>query len=275
MANSYFQFKQFIVQQDRCAMKVTTDGCLFGAWVAERMKSFSELTPSRMLRDAKEAQGALKNPLRSLAYPLRADEIGIAFQKLLDIGTGTGLLALMVAQKNNIHIDAIEIDSLAAQQAKENFASSPWKDRINIINQDVLEFKPEHRYEVIVSNPPFYENELFGPKQEKNIAHHSGGLLLADLFKVIKRKLNDNGKFFLLLPYKRHAEIKMLLEKEELFTHEKVLVRATAKHQPTRIMVMGGKEKSENEKESVMNIKNGEEYSGEFISLLKDYYLHL
>src|SRR3954465_13879430 len=100
MANSYFQFKQFTIQQDQCAMKVTTDACLLGAWVAERMKSFTELTQG----DAKDTQGKAKE---------KTNIAPIAFQKLLDIGTGTGLLALMVAQKNNIHIDAIEIESLA------------------------------------------------------------------------------------------------------------------------------------------------------------------
>src|SRR6187401_331254 len=106
MANSYFQFKQFTIHQDQCAMKVTTDACLFGAWVAE------EINNEKLI-----------------------------INNCLDIGAGTGLLALMVAQKNReIEIEAIEIDKDAAEQAKDNVASSSWKEQINIIQADVKAF---------------------------------------------------------------------------------------------------------------------------------------
>src|SRR5690349_20415880 len=110
MGNSYFQFKEFIVQQDRCAMKVTTDACLFGAYVAEK--------------------------ITNLKMGFRDTSISI-----LDFGTGTGLLSMMIAQKVFCTIDAVEIDPAASQQAKDNVDASPWQHRIQIINQDILKFK--------------------------------------------------------------------------------------------------------------------------------------
>ena len=106
-------------------MKVTTDGCLFGAWIAENMKKESLL-----------------------------------YNHCLDIGTGTGLLTLMLAQENEIAIDAIEIDKDAFEQAVENVTASPWSGRIQVVHADVREFESENQYDVIISNPPFYEREL-------------------------------------------------------------------------------------------------------------------
>src|SRR6188474_973128 len=105
MSNSYFQFKQFTIQQDQCAMKVTTDACLFGAWVAEEVRS---------------------------------QESEVESQQSLDIGTGTGLLSIMVAQKNpKVEIIGVEIDEDAQKQAKENINASPWKERIAVLEGDV------------------------------------------------------------------------------------------------------------------------------------------
>src|SRR5215510_10706183 len=111
MANTYFDFKQFTIHQDRCAMKVTTDACLFGAWLAERV-------------------GSQESIVRSQGFERR---------RILDIGAGTGLLSLMVAQKCDAVIDAVEIDKRAAGQAAENVAASKWKERIVVTQGDIKE----------------------------------------------------------------------------------------------------------------------------------------
>ncbi len=178
MPNPFFHFKQFSVWQDRCAMKVTTDGCCFGAWVAAVLRDTG-------MRDAGQ-------------------------QRILDIGTGTGLLALMVAQQNSSVIDAVEIDAGAAAQAGSNAAASPWPDRVNVINTDIRQYHPDHPYAVIMSNPPFYENDLRGPDAVRNMAHHDTGLSIQDLLHFTRQYLQRGGQFFLLLPYKRMEEAKRL-----------------------------------------------------------------
>jgi tRNA1Val (adenine37-N6)-methyltransferase len=244
MSNSYFQFKQFTIHQDRCAMKVTTDGCLFGAWAAERVGS---------------------------------RELGVG--SLLDIGTGTGLLTLMIAQKNpEVDVDAIEIDEDTAKQATENIAASPWNEKIKVHHADAKIFSYSKKYDCIISNPPFYENELKADVSKKNIAHHDEGLLLPELLSIIKNNLKADGQFYLLLPYKRNDEIRRLVIENELEITELVFVRQTVTHDFFRIL-LSGKLKGETLTETKIHeiaIKDEEQqYSPAFVSLLKDYYLHL
>jgi tRNA1Val (adenine37-N6)-methyltransferase len=243
VANNYFQFKQFIIHQDRCAMKVTTDGCLFGAWIAKQV-----------------------------------DTNKLAVDSILDIGTGTGLLSLMIAQQSHAKIDAIEIDKETYEQAKENVAASPWAERINIIHGDAKELPASQQYDVIVSNPPFYENELRSGNNKKNKAHHDEGLLLDDLLAIIQRNLKPEGEFYLLLPYKRNKEIENYFSKNRLFISHKTLVKQSTGHNYFRILLSG--KHSENEKQTFItteiSIRNKEEeYTSEFTALLKEYYLHL
>jgi tRNA1Val (adenine37-N6)-methyltransferase len=242
--NAYFQFKQFTIHQDKCAMKVTTDACLFGAWITSLFK----------IED-------------------------LRFNNCLDIGTGTGLLALMVAQKNPaIVIDAIEIDKDAFEQAGENVAASPWANSIKIIHADAKEFIALQKYDIIISNPPFYEKELKSDQPKKNIAHHSEDLSLQELLSVIKNNLQPTGSFYLLLPYKRHKEIRELMLKNELTITQMMLVRQTVDHDYFRIM-LSGKLKENSSGETSMNemaVTGAKgQYTVEFVNLLKDYYLNL
>lgn len=243
MANPYFRFKQFTVYHDRCAMKVTTDACLYGAWAAEIISK---------------------------------DRWAIGNGQLLDIGTGTGLLSLMVAQKNNSTIDAVEIDAGAAGQAVENVKSSPWQNAIHIIQKDVMQWQPETKYDVIFSNPPFYENEIRSEKEEKNRAHHGDGLRLEDLLYFIKQHLTENGAFFLLLPAKRKTEVEWLLKKHALHVENVVMVQQTLRHKPFRLMLQGRIRKVAKVSENLISIKDNEDaYTPEFIKLLQPYYLYL
>lgn len=240
MANTYFQFKQFTIHHDRCAMKVTTDSCLFGAWAAREVQSLQ---------------------LQNL--------------QLLDVGAGSGLLSLMMAQKNVVIIDAIEIDKEAAHQAEENVGASPWKEHITIITEDVLRWRPTKKYDVIISNPPFYEADLKSDRFTKNVAHHNAGLLLNELLQFIKKHLTTDGVFFLLLPFKRGKDVEELLAVYELHLHKKVTVKQTTEHAPFRLMLQGSNTKAETVVVELSIKDNHQQYTQEFTSILKDYYLHL
>jgi tRNA1Val (adenine37-N6)-methyltransferase len=241
MPNPYFQFKQFTVNHDRCAMKVTTDSCVFGAWVA-----------GDMAREERKITTAL------------------------DIGSGTGLLSLMIAQKNEVDIHAVEIDKEASLQSQENMAASPWKDRIQVVNEDVRLFRSVNKFECIVSNPPFYENELTSERKTKNIAHHSEELTLPELLKAIKMNLEEGGLFYLMFPFKRRRELEQLLRENDLYTDNVVLLSQSLKHAPFRVIVKGSNVKGEpGESRSISVWDEEQQYSKPFVDLLKDYYLHL
>lgn len=242
MPNPFFRFKQFTVYHDRTAMKVTTDACLFGAWCSELIRNGS-------------------------------------FHKdtALEIGAGTGLLSLMVAQKNEIEIDSVEIDASAADQANENIKASSWKDRVFIHHADILHFAPHKQYDCIFSNPPFYEHEIESVSNQKKLAHHGLGLKLDQLFVTISSFLKQEGIFFLLLPYKRITEIEQQLKKYQFSVLNKTLVRQSLLHQPFRIMLFGTNGKiNKPAKEHIISIwDESRQYTPEFVDLLKDYYLYL
>jgi tRNA1Val (adenine37-N6)-methyltransferase len=228
MPNPFFQFKQFTVYHDRTAMKVTTDACLFGAWCSEQMRN-------------------------ELFHKDNA----------LEIGAGTGLLSLMVAQKNEIVIDAVEIDAAAAEQACENIKASPWKDRLFINHADILQFAPHKQYDCIFSNPPFYEHEIESVSDQKKLAHHGLGLKLDQLFAILSSFIKPEGI--------------LQLKKNQFSVLNKTLVRQSVSHQPFRIMLIGTKEKSNKPaKEHIISIwDESRQYTPEFVDLLKDYYLYL
>jgi tRNA1Val (adenine37-N6)-methyltransferase len=235
MPQNYFSFKKFTIHQDKAAMKVTTPACLFGAWCAEKIANLPHLKTAA------------------------------------DIGTGTGLLSLMIAQKTKLRIDAIEIDQAAAWQAAENFTASGFNE-IKLVEGDIKTLQLPV-YDCIFSNPPFYENELKSPDSERNIAHHSENLSWDDLFSFIKDHLAGNGKFYLLLPAKRINDLEKLSAEKGLFVNDLVYVKPTSAQPPSWVLVEGSAERSI-EKVSEMFIRNGD-YSTEFTALLKDYYLKL
>ncbi len=241
MPNLYFQFKKFIVYQDKCAMKVCTDSCLFGAWASD------------------------------VLYKRKT-----AVRSILDIGAGTGLLSLLVAQKLcKASIDAIEAEEMSARQANENFSGSPWKDRLHIYNCRIQDFIPDKEYECIISNPPFYENDLLSQNHEKNQAHHNTGLTLQKLLQSIKRMLSNDGIFFVLLPFRRTKEFQKIAAESGFFSNEQVLVKQTEKHPPFRSLTMFSGKNILFEPTEIIIKNNRDQYTSSFTHLLKDYYLHL
>lgn len=220
-------------------MKVCTDACLFGAWVAE-----------------------------TLIHERRQIE------KVLDIGTGTGLLTLMLAQKVDANIDAVEIDETATQQAKENFEQSNYKQRIQLMQGDIRNLQLEGCYDVIISNPPFFENDLKSNNSVRNLALHSQALTLEELIISSKKVLNDEGLLAILIPFFRTDNLVTLAEKYGLYPQKQVLVKQTEKHGYFRSIILFSNQKMETEKSEIV-IKNKGQYSPEFTALLNDYYLFL
>ncbi len=239
MPNDFFEFKKFTVFQKDCAMKVCTDACLFGAWVADILTEMNA-------------------------------------ENILDIGTGTGLLSSMIAQKNKeAKIDAIEIDEKAARQAASNFAASQWQERLKVFNIAIQNFIPEKKYDFIICNPPFFENDLKGKNAKRNLALHDTSLTLNELPKCIDALISANGKFALLLPYSRTNFFVEMAFDRKLFLQKKILVKQTENHQFFRSMCLFGKEKLVEECEYIFIKDAQNEYSAAFAALLKDYYLSL
>ncbi len=224
-------------------MKVTTDSCLFGAWAAREVNGL----------------------------PFSVNRV-----QFLDVGTGTGLLSLMMAQQTTITIDTMEIDSKAFKQAAENIAASPWQERITVINEDVLQWNAEKRYDVILSNPPFYEQSLKSDKISKNTAHHSTQLSLEQLIHFIKKQLAADGIFFLLLPYQRLPQLQALAAQQSFFLTKIIAVRQTTNHTPFRIMVKASFTENDEKLLEEMAIKDAQNrYTNAFMELLQPYYLYL
>ncbi len=244
MANPYFQFRQFTIYQDQCAMKVTTDGCLFGAWVARELRE-----------ENKDAQ------------------------QYLDIGAGTGLLPLMILQQNpGCRIDAIEIDTPAYNQAVRNITAAGRSGSVQLIHGDINTFNPGKKYDCIISNPPFYEKELKGDDTRKNIAHHNEGLLLPDLLKRCRELLKEDGVFYLLLPFKREREARVLLRDSGCTVLKTVLAKPAAHLGYFRILLKAGIGRTTTAAFSSGEICIKDEkgqYTAAFTDLLKDYYLFL
>lgn len=245
MPNTYFQFKEFAVHQDRAAMKVSTDACLFGAWAAHFC---SYLNPT---------------------------------DKVLDIGTGTGLLSLMVAQQFGGTIVGVDIDPDAAQQASENFAASPWASRLTSVPGDIREFSGA--YDFIMANPPFFSNDLKGPDDQRNLARHSDTLDFGELIESIRRLLKPTGSFAILIPSYRLDEL--LAGVPEFSCYSVVFLKHSPKHDIFRAMaVFGYPNDGANlgiyanpmaKTVSELIIQDQGNYTPRVLDLLRPYYLYL
>ncbi len=236
MPNPYFRFKKFTVYHDRCAMKVGTDGVLLGAWV------------------------------------------NVLGENVLDVGTGTGLISLMMAQRNDkVVIDAIDIDGDAVSQAKDNIYNSPFGNRIKCWNASLQEFssKVEKRYDVIVSNPPFFVQSLKSPNKERSLARHTDSLPIEDLIGLSASLLSQTGRISFIYPYDYKAELMKLAEEHNLSVSRITNVLPTFDSVPKRILIELAKEEVLPTENDLIIEKERHVYSEGFTSLLKDFYLKM
>ena len=198
MSNNYFQFRQFVVHQQRCAMKVGTDGTLLGAWAA---------APSGQCR-------------------------------ILDIGTGTGLIALMMAQRYpEAEVTGIDIDEDAVAQADENVRLSPFSERVRIYRQDIVNFTDIIGFDAIVSNPPYFVDSLACPDDQRTIARHAVSLTYEQLMHQVYRLLKDEGRFSVVVPSDCRAKIEAAACLEGFFTTRVCLIKTTPRKQPKRQLI--------------------------------------
>ena len=181
----------------------------------------------------------------------------------------------MVAQKSaNARIHGVEIDIEAAKEAGDNFNASAWSERIKVIKEDIINYKTAFLYDFIITNPPFFLNDLKSNSSKRNLAMHSAALSLNDLLVSIKRLLKPNGQFAILLPMHRSAEFEANARALGFYIQEKVMVKQTSDHPPFRSMLLFGYDAIiATERELI--IKENDSYTSDFIVLLKDYYLYL
>jgi tRNA1Val (adenine37-N6)-methyltransferase len=219
-------------------MKVCTDSCLLGAWVADKIE-------------------------RKVLQP----------ENILDIGSGTGLLSLMLAQKSNAPIDAVEISENSFLQTKENFNESKWSKQLQVYHADIKSWSSPVKYDLIISNPPFFENDLESENPHKNLAKHNEGLNLAELLQAISNHLAEGGYFALLLPFHRIEIFKKMATENHFFIKDEWLVKQTPAHPFFRgLLLFGTQKENYRSKELIIKEKEGY-YTKDFDELLKDYYL--
>ena len=232
-----FRFKQFTIFQERCAMKVCTDACVLGAWAG----------------------------VESAQY-------------ILDIGTGTGLLALMAAQRSSSvkQITALEIDSVAFEQASENSRNSPFHSLINVQNVAVQDFIPPILgYDYVICNPPFYENQMLSPQFKTNQAHHSVSLRHSELIAAVARLLKPDGTLGVLLPLAQSKTFSLEAIKMGLQTKRNLFLRHNAQKPVFRVLTEYCFGETLEKTTETLDIYDTEHpnYTAAFRSLLKDFYL--
>lgn len=237
MPNNKFEFKQFTIEQDRCAMKIGTDSILLGA-----------------ITDFGKDENV----------------------NILDIGTGTGILAIMAAQKNHkAQITAIEVDTDASKQAQENVARTPWANRIKVENQDIRYYKCTNKYDIIISNPPFFENSLKSPDSKRQIARHTDNLSFTQIAECAKTMLSENGTMHIILPSKSENSFNDAAINKSLYLTKKTNIITKEGLEPKRVILSykhSPKHYSENK--FVVRGMDGE-YTEQYKLTTKDFYLKL
>lgn len=227
-----FKFKQFAVEQEDVAMKVGTDGVLLGAWA-------------------------------------NTDNA----KRILDIGTGTGVIALQMAQRNTeAQTYAVEIDETATKRARANFDASPWAERLEVQHTSVQEFAPAEKFDLIVSNPPYFVDSLLPPDAKRSTARHTHDLTFEELDKAVCRLLSVDGKFALILPV---AEFEKYLKLTRLYLARRCDVCPVEGGAVKRVMAEFAKQQSTTIAHQTIAIEKGRrgDYTDDYRALTKDFYL--
>ena len=248
-----FRFKQFDVVNERSAMKVNTDGVLLGA-----------------------------------AMTIMPQD-----RYMLDVGTGTGTIALMAAQRlmgevpgqagndgaqavSEVRIDAIDIDEPSASEAAKNFEHSPWASNLRAHNKALEQFAAEMdtRYDLIFSNPPYFEDSLTAPDERKSAARHTcDGLSYRDIFDFAMRRLTDEGRVAFVLPADQEAALCRYGRMCGLHLFRILRVRTVPRKDPTRIIAEFSRQRCESVLDNILTIQNEGQYTEEYLSLTHDFYL--
>lgn len=233
-----FQFKQFSIEQDQCAMKIGTDGVLLGAWSNIEKRPFA----------------------------------------ILDIGSGTGLIALMVAQRSDAEmIDAIEIDGDAYEQCVENFENSPWADRLYCYHAGLDEFVEEldEKYDLIISNPPFYSEEVSSGSNARDMARQNSALPFDELLEGVSKLLEDDGVFCTIIPFKEEESFIKMASEYNLFPNKATRVKGNPTTEIKRSLLEFSFSENVMDPSELTIEEQRHQYTEEYIELTKDFYLKM
>ncbi|MDR2424377.1 MAG: tRNA (adenine(22)-N(1))-methyltransferase TrmK [Prevotellaceae bacterium] len=236
MANDFFKFREFTVKQDKTAMKVGTDSVVFGSCLT-----------------------------------VCGNE-----SRILDVGTGTGLLALMAAQRfTSAQIVAVEIDPSACEQARQNVENSKWGNRISVVHCDVRQYADAEQFDLIIANPPYFSNSLKSPNPKKNFARHDDFLSLHNLIDCVVKLLSETGRFALIIPAERAANFAELAGDKALFPLRKINICPTTDKPSSRVIFEFSRLAANcMETTLILGTASGE-YSDQYRRLTKDYIMPL
>jgi len=231
---SPFQFKKFAIHHDRCSMKVGTDAVLLGSWV--------DVSQAKMI---------------------------------LDIGTGSGVIALMVAQRTDheVQIDAIEIENEDASQAKENVVRSPWANKISVFEKSFQEFTPTIKYDLIVSNPPYFINSLLPSSAHRRRTRHGAQLTFEELITHSIRLLNTTGTLAVVLPVPEGNNVKQFASNKGLHIRRQLAFYARKEKPQERWLFEFGFTPGLPAEEKLILYETGNVKSIDYMNLTKDFYL--
>lgn len=301
MANPYFSFKQFTVWQEHAAMRVGTDGVLLGAWCdlsscvsvvipdestdRRQPENVCPADPSQILDSSNRDQTVWDDHVQdereksACGAQNGADAETKKVGRVLDIGSGTGVIALMVAQRtSNAQIDAVEPDSGSCEDALRNFAESPWADRLHLhgvtLQEYVSCYAEKVQYDLIVSNPPYFVDSLKAPDPVRNAVRHAVSLPFEELLDGVKTLLAEHGRFAVILPVTEGVLLEKLALERSLHCVRKCLVQTKPGVPPKRVMMeFGRKSVSLHSGLLIMEAERHQEFTEEYRRLTRDFYL--